>query len=89
MRWPCVNVVWCSSFLPAAHQTDESRKAQAELDEKVERVKANLRTSQDGGDAFGGGPMDATMDFDDDKMRKSGRFKGRHVGSGGKHGARM
>ena len=78
---PCV--------VPPPCQTDESRKAQAELDEKVEQVKANLRNSQDSGDAFGGGPMDATMDFDDDKVRKSGRFKGRHAGPGGKHGARM
>ena len=82
----CANLVLLLVLL-AHRQTDESRKAQAELDEKVEQVKANLRTSQDSGDAFGGGPMDATMDFDDEKSRKSGRVKGR--GAGGKHGARM
>lgn len=70
-------------------QGDENRKAQAELDEKVEAVKAALRNSQESGEGYG--PMDSEMalGFDDDKMRKSGRMKGRHVGSGGKHGARM
>lgn len=74
-------------------QQEEARAAQKELDEKVEVVKASLRETQGTGDNFGGGAMldgDARMDFDDDKMRKSGRTKGRHVGAGvGKHAARL
>ena len=70
-------------------QADANRKAQAELDEKVEAVKAQLRTSQDtGGDSFGGGGMDGMpVDYDDEKMRKSGRLKGRHMGGGPASGA--
>jgi len=72
-------------------QQDDARKAAAELEERVEAVKATLRENQSAGDGFGGAPLDgdARMDFDDDKMRKSGRTKGRHVGPGGKHSARL
>jgi len=68
-------------------QQDEARKAQQELDEKVEAVRVTLRENQS--DAFGTAiDGDVRMDFDDDKLRKSGRMKGRHVAPGGKHGAR-
>lgn len=53
-------------------QADASRAAQSALDAQVESVKATLRAQQDAqGDSFG--DYDVGMDFDDDKMRKSGR----------------
>ena len=71
----------------------QARKAQLELDEKVESVKAGLRATQAATDSFGGGAgldCDARMEFDDnEKMRKPGARKARHVGPGGKHSARM
>lgn len=70
-------------------QQDDARTAQKELDDKVEAVRATLRENATHGDGFGGGGLDgdARMD-DDDKMRKAGRMKARHVGAGGKHSAR-
>ena len=72
-------------------QQEEARKAQVELDEKVEAVRATLRDHQGSADGLGSHSIDgdARMDFDDDKMRKSGRMKSRHIGPGGKHSARM
>ena len=72
-------------------QQEEARKAQTELDEKVEAVRTTLRDHQGSADGLGSHSIDgdARMDFDDDKMRKSGRMKSRHIGPGGKHGARM
>jgi len=72
---------------------DESRKAQADHEAQVEAVRANLRASQDAGEGFGQ-HLDSdrfnSAEFDgDEKMRKSGRFKGRHMGPGGKLAARM
>ena len=71
-------------------QQEDARSAQKELDDKVEAVRATLRENATHGEGFGAGSLDgdARMDFDDDKMRKSGRMKGRHVGPGGKHSAR-
>lgn len=58
-------------------QCEEARNAQSALTKKVDEVKATLRAQQDAGDAmrddFEGG-----MDYDDDKMRKSGRAKLKH-----------
>lgn len=74
-------------------QQEMARAAQKELDEKVEAVRTTLREQGGAADGFGGpGGLDgdARMDFEDDnKMRKSGRMKGRHVGPGGKHSARL
>ena len=60
---------------------------------QVEAVRANLRASQDAGEGFGQ-HLDSdrfnSAEFDgDEKMRKSGRLKGRHMGPGGKLAARM
>ena len=68
-------------------QQEDARILQAELDAKVEAVKASLRASQETADGgFGVAELDARMEFDgDDKMRKSsGRLKARQ--SGVKHG---
>ena len=59
-----------------------SRAAQTELDAKVEAVKVAMRSNTEGGGEGGFGLMgdsDARMDFDDEKMRKGGRAKGKHV----------
>ena len=62
-------------------QQEDARKAQTELDEKVAAVKATLRETQASGDGFGATALDGMMDFDDEKMRKSGRgMKARHAG---------
>ena len=57
-------------------------------------MRATLREHGSAADGFGGQGLDgdARMDFDEDnKMRKSGRMKARHVGGGpgGKHSARL
>jgi COP9 signalosome complex subunit 7 len=73
-------------------RADEARKASAELDERVEIVKVAVREKHSAESDFGGGYGDpeARMDFEgDEKMRKSGRLKGRHAGTGGKHAVRM
>ena len=78
-------------------QVDESRTAQAALDQKVEAVKAQLRASAEAGDGSaggfggGGGLGDYGGDFDEgEKMRKGGgRLKARHGAPGGKQAARM
>lgn len=68
-------------------QQEDARTWQTDLDQKVEAVKVTLRSNQDAGDgAFGVSELDARMEYDDEKMRKSGRFKARH--QGGKHNAR-
>ena len=57
---------------------EEARAAQTELDAKVEAVKVAMRSNTEGGGEGGFGLMgdsDARMDFDDEKMRKSGRLK--------------
>ena len=62
-------------------ECDTQRMQQQELDQKVEAVRANMRT-QDTSD-FGGvsadcDAYDARFDEDNDKMRNSGRSKGKH-----------
>ena len=54
---------------------------QAELDKRVEAVKVSIRAQQDvSSDNFGGGAdFDVGMDYEDDKMRKSGRAKNKHA----------
>ena len=45
----------------------------------MEAVKATIRANQDAaGDGFGG-DFDVGMDYDDEKMRKSGRAKNKHA----------
>jgi hypothetical protein len=62
-------------------QCEDARAQQAALSKKVDEAKATLRAQQDAGDAmrddFEGG-----MDYDDDKTRKSGRAKLKHMGHG-------
>ena len=65
-------------------QQDDARKAQRELDDKVEAVRATLRenASAEGGFGVSMDP-DARMDFDDDmKLRKGPQLKGRRGVSG-------
>ena len=53
-----------------------ARTAQKELDERVEAVRTSLRESQGAGGEGGFGAAGGEgMDFDDEKMRKSGRMK--------------
>jgi len=72
-------------------QQEEGRAAQADLDAKVEAVKAAIRGRHEGPEGDGFGPMETDFkgDYDgDDRARphKSGRLKARHPGSaGGKH----
>ena len=59
-------------------QQEAHRHAQRELEERVDAIKASLREGQSsmGADGFGASGMEADgarMDFDDEKMRKSGR----------------
>jgi len=62
-------------------QQEDARTWQSDLDAKVESVKVSMRSSQEAGEgAFGASELDARMEFDDEKMRKSGRFKARHAG---------
>mgnify|MGYP000862233002 CR=1 FL=1 len=58
------------------HQED-ARTWQEDLDAKVSAVKVTLRSSQDAGDGTFGASELSSMEYDDDKMRKSGRFKAR------------
>lgn len=62
-------------------QAEAARNAQAELETQVDAIKATIRAQQEaGGDNFGGGgDFDIGMDYDDDKMRKSGRAKNKHA----------
>ena len=61
-------------------QQEDARAWQADLDAKVEAVKVTLRSSQDAGEgAFGASEL-SSMEYDDEKMRKSGRFKARQAG---------
>mmetsp|Transcript_4749 Transcript_4749/g.10252 ORF Transcript_4749/g.10252 Transcript_4749/m.10252 type:complete len:124 (-) Transcript_4749:460-831(-) len=62
-------------------QAEQARTAQAELDKRVEAVKVSIRAQQDvSSDNFGGGAdFDVGMDYEDDKMRKSGRAKNKHA----------
>ncbi|KAL3907323.1 MAG: hypothetical protein SGPRY_010209 [Prymnesium sp.] len=55
--------------------------ASLELDMRTDSVKSWIRTQQDAsGETFGsGGDFDVGMDFDDEKMRKSGRAKNKSV----------
>lgn len=48
---------------------------------RTDSVKSWIRTQQDAsGETFGsGGDFDVGMDFDDEKMRKSGRAKNKSV----------
>ena len=65
-------------------QQEDARAWQADLDAKVEAVKATMRNSQEFSAESGmGGSELAGMEYDDEKMRKSGRVKARHAG--GKH----
>ena len=98
MSWHHCDAPWrAASRLRCAdagfkQQQETARAAQKELDEKVEAVRATLRDQGGSADGFGGPGVDgdARMDFDDDnKMRKSGRMKGRHIAPGGKHSARL
>jgi len=60
-------------------QAEAARSAQTELESQVDAVKATIRAQQDaGGDNYGGGDFDVGMDYDDEKMRKSGRAKNKH-----------
>lgn len=53
---------------------------QAELEQRVDAVKVSIRANQDaGGDSYGAGDFDVGMDYEDEKMRKSGRAKNKHA----------
>ena len=55
-----------------------NQQEQADLDAKIAGIKTSLRTQQEGrAGGMGGSDFDASMDFDDDKLRKSGRTKGK------------
>jgi len=61
-------------------QAEQARAAQAEHEQRIDAVKANIRANHDAGDSFsGGGDFDVGMDYEDEKMRKSGRAKNKHA----------
>jgi len=62
-------------------ECDMQRAQQQELDQKIEVVRASMRTqdtSDFGGISADGDTFDTRFDEDNDKMRKSGRSKGKH-----------
>lgn len=59
-------------------QCDATRAQQQDLDAKIENIKATLRAQQDAAEGIVGPDVEA-FDEDLDKMRKSGRTKGKHT----------
>ena len=61
-------------------QSDAALKQQKDLEAKVESVKATLRAQQEADPVgFGSADFDGSMEYEDDKMRKSGRAKSKHA----------
>jgi len=59
-------------------ERDRARAQQVDLDAKVDAVKVAVRAQQDAQEGPGG-DFDAGFDDDIDKIRKSGRAKGKHA----------